>query len=175
MSKPPVVIRKIKPAEVQQVSNLVKSVFMEFVAPHYERKGVDEFLGYIDTDRMASRLRSDHFILVAEKDGKLPGMMEIRNYKHISLLFVTRHSQRRGIARRLLDEAVAICMSEFDINEISVNSSPNAVEAYRKLGFKIDGQEQLKDGIRYIPMKLRIGSDNNSEQLSPPLHFTQGR
>ena len=72
------------------------------------------------------------------------------------------NAQRQGIAKRLLDEALEICKSKIDLSEMSVNSSPNAVEAYSKLGFKINEQEQLKNGIRFIPMKLGIRTDDDS-------------
>ena len=157
-----IVIRKIEPGEEQQVCNLVKRVFYEFVAPLYEVDGVEEFLSYIDPDRMVYRLINNHFVLIAEKDGKLLGAIEIRNYKHISLLFVVGNAQRQGIAKRLLDEALEICKSKIDLSEMTVNSSPNTVEAYSKLGFKIDEQEQLKNGIRFIPMKLGIRTDDDS-------------
>lgn len=36
----------------------------------------------------------------------------------------------------------------------TVNSSPNAVGAYQTMGFKIEGPEQTKNGIRFVPMAL---------------------
>lgn len=157
-----VAIRKIEPGEEQKVCLLVKRVFDEFVAPLYETEGVEEFLKYVNPDRMVARLCSNHFILIAEKGGNPLGMIEIRDFNHISLLFVEGISQRHGIAKRLLAEALELCKSKVDISEMSVNSSPNAVEAYSKLGFKIDDQEQLKNGIRFVPMKLRIKKDDDS-------------
>ncbi|ENY8640112.1 TPA: GNAT family N-acetyltransferase [Clostridioides difficile] len=48
-----------------------------------------------------------------------------------------------------------IC-NKFNLTEITVNSSPYAVEVYHKLGFKDTAVEQIVDGIRFTPMKLLI-------------------
>ena len=162
MSISQVVIRNIKTGEEQQVCNLIELVFEEFIAPLYEEDGVEEFLRYIDPSKMVSRLENNHFVLVSELDGELLGAIEVRNYNHISLLFVVSNEQRQGLAKRLLYEAHEICKDNIGFSEMSVNSSPNAVEAYGKLGFEVDDQEQLKNGIRYIPMRLRINPDNDS-------------
>ena len=39
---------------------------------------------------------------------------------------------------------------------ITVNSSPYAVDVYKKLGFVIEEDEQTVDGIRFTKMKLEI-------------------
>jgi predicted GNAT family N-acyltransferase len=162
MANSSVVIRKIEPGEEQQACLLVKRVFDEYVAPLYETEGVEEFLRYVDPDRMVNRLSSNHFVLIAKKGENLLGVIEIRDFIHVSLLFVTGNAQRQGIAKQLLEEALEICQSKLALSEVSVHSSPNAVEAYKKLGFKVKGQEQLENGIRYIPMKLRIRTDDDS-------------
>ncbi|WP_334295796.1 GNAT family N-acetyltransferase [Clostridioides difficile] len=46
--------------------------------------------------------------------------------------------------------------NKFNLTEITVNSSPYAVEVYHKLGFKDTAVEQIVDGIRFTPMKLLI-------------------
>ncbi len=156
-----VLIRKIEPGEEQQVCLFVKRVFDGFVAPLYEAEGVEEFLKYVDPDRMANRLYSNHFVLIAEQGGNLVGAIEIRELNHVSLLLVAGDSQRQGIAKRLLEGALKICQSDLDLQEMSVHSSPNAVNAYAKLGFKATGQEQLENGIRFVPMKLKIKTDDD--------------
>jgi hypothetical protein len=35
-----------------------------------------------------------------------------------------------------------------------VHSSPNAVDAYERLGFKAVGPEKLENGIYFIPMRI---------------------
>ena len=44
------------------------------------------------------------------------------------------------------------------VEEITVNSSPYAVEAYRRLGFVDVDNEKLLDGIRFTPMIYHVNS-----------------
>jgi len=147
----------MKPGEEQKVCEVVRDVFSEFVAPLYENEGVDEFSRYIDPILLAKRSKGNHFTLLAEDAGNLVGVIELRDFNHISLLFVVTSAQRRGIAKHLLHEALEMARSNKpDLSEVSVHSSPNAVDAYERLGFKAEGTEKLEHGIRYIPMRLHL-------------------
>jgi predicted GNAT family N-acyltransferase len=85
------------------------------------------------------------------------GAIEVRDYNHISLLFVHMAHQRQGIARELLRRALAICCRyRPSLRQVDVNSSPNAVVAYARLGFRQRGPEQIKNGIRFVPMVLDL-------------------
>ncbi|MCL5108645.1 MAG: GNAT family N-acetyltransferase [Chloroflexi bacterium] len=96
-------------------------------------------------------------MLLAEARDQVVGAVEVRENRHISLLFVEGRLQRRGIARSLLKAAVGIClMAAPGVRELTVNASPNAVLAYERLGFTPAGPEQTVNGIRFIPMALAL-------------------
>ena len=152
-------IRPMTPGEEETVCRLAASVCVQFVAPLYTDEGVAEFLRTLDPQRMAERSRSGHLVLLAEREGQLVGLIEVRALNHISLLFVARGAQCQGVARRLLNEAVRICREHVPgLREISVHASPNAVGAYERLGFRVEGSEQLEHGMRYVPLTLRLGA-----------------
>lgn len=89
-------------------------------------------------------------------EGKeLAGVIATRGVSHISLLFVAKKFQRRGIARQLFS-AVVDDVKEHGIKEITVNSSPYAVMVYKKFGFVETGSEQEKDGIWFTPMRILL-------------------
>jgi len=48
-----------------------------------------------------------------------------------------------------------------DLTKVTVNSSPNAIGAYKKLGFNAVGPEQIEHGIRFIPMRLHLGKTDD--------------
>jgi GNAT superfamily N-acetyltransferase len=75
----------------------------------------------------------------------------LRHPGHVSMLFVQSSRQRGGIARGLLATAAALA-GDTDC-EFTVSSSPNAVSAYERLGFRITGPEQCVHGIRFVPMQ----------------------
>lgn len=152
-----VTIRKAALEEANAIYCLVRGVFNEFVAPGYSQKGVDTFLDYIKPENIVESYKNNHFTLVAVRLDEIIGALHIRDCEHISLMFVDKEYQRKGIARRLFNSALEICKKERSgIKGITVNSSPYAVPVYEKLGFCMYGDEENKDGIRYVPMIMSI-------------------
>ena len=150
-------IRPVRSDEYQEVSNLVLEVFDRDVAPLYIPEGIEVFHSYARGEAMRERAGTGHVILVAELEGKLVGAAEVRDFSHISLLFVDRQSQRNGIGRMLLMEVLRMCRAHNPaLKAMTVNSSPNAVEAYERLGFRATSTLQRKDGIDFLPMVIEI-------------------
>jgi GNAT superfamily N-acetyltransferase len=148
-------IRPLRPGEEAAVIALVERVFDETVAPHYSDAGVREFYTYAATEPLAERSLSNHFVLVAERGDTLVGMIEIRNAEHVAMLFV--EPRGHGIGGRLLQAALARCESlRPDLSRITVHSSPNAVPAYERLGFRATNQERELKGVRFVSMALEI-------------------
>lgn len=151
--------RLMSPADVLDVSKLVARVFNEFNAPGYSAKGVQEFYRYSQPSAFHARQQTDHFALISVTQDQVVGMIEVRENHHVSLLFVAPEFQRRGIAKELLHRALLLCQAnEPRLSEISVNSSPYAVLIYEKLGFRRTGEQQLSNGISFIPMALRLSA-----------------
>jgi len=131
---------------------LVRDVFMEYEAPDYSDEGIGEFLRFLEPVEIMTLLEEYKLrIWTCEYDAKIVGMIAARE-EHINLLFVSGEHHRRGIARRLLD----IMIDYYDPPLITVNSSPYAVEAYRRMGFSETGPEETVSGIRFIPMKKEL-------------------
>ena len=103
---------------------------------------------------MFARVNSDHFVLLALADGDIVGMIEMRRHCHVSLLFVGPELQGKGIGGELLGIAVELCRTKDpQLRKVTVNSSPNALGAYARMGFAATGGEQNINGVRFIPMK----------------------
>ncbi|TFG71934.1 MAG: GNAT family N-acetyltransferase [Anaerolineales bacterium] len=150
-------INPIQPANIQEAMDLVRRVFLSSVASEYSSQGIDEFFGYANAESMRKRLGAHDFALAAYLADKIVGLIEVRNNDHISLLFVDDPYQHEGIGRALCQHAIGICKENGPaIQSITVNASPNAVTAYRHIGFLPMEEEQLVNGIRYIPMRLNL-------------------
>lgn len=150
-------IRSIQSYDLVEVIDLVKRVFDQFEAPEYSKEGVAEFYKYIAKSEMKSRLNANHFGFVAVLDNEILGMIEIRDHKHISLLFVDSKFHRKGIARLLWMHALKLCqLTDPKLEVFTVNSSPYAVEIYQRLGFQLNSAEQIKNGMRFFQMNLRL-------------------
>jgi ribosomal protein S18 acetylase RimI-like enzyme len=154
--------RFMEPSEETEVCNLVIHIFKEFIAHQYSQEGVREFLKYVQPELLLRRSQKNHFVLLATMQGKIVGMIEIRSNRHISLLFVDKRFQQRGIAKELLRRSLKICKLEIslkrspELQEISVNSSPNSVQIYERIGFRQTGSEQVENGIRFTQLVLKL-------------------
>lgn len=161
-------IRALNDSDIAQAIRLVWDVFSEFEAPGYEQQGVDEFRRFIESNAVATRMQSGELKLWGGYEGDtLAGVIAIRQsepgapktdfsgYGHISLLFVKKEYHRQGIARALFETAKRVCVGS-GAKEITVNSSPYAVEIYGRLGFEPTDEEKNVNGIRFTPMKCII-------------------
>jgi len=151
-------IRPMQPGEQHQVSHLIWSVFCVFEAPTYSREGVEAFHAWIEPAKLAERFSHPGFFLLCAWEAEtLVGVLAVRDYAHIALLFVDASYQRRGIARALVSEALARCREDNpSLLAITVNSSPFAVPIYKRMGFAAIDQEQTIQGIRFTPMRLEL-------------------
>ena len=147
--------RLMRPGEEKAVCVLVERVFNELVAPDYKKNGIEEFFKYTNPEALAARRGPDQFVVLAEEEGRVGGMIEIRGGDHIALFFVERRGE--GISRGLLDLALKECRRrKNDLTQITVNSSLFAEPIYRRLGFESSGGPHMVNGILFVPMTLRL-------------------
>lgn len=134
--------------EAQEVENLIKGVFYQYIAYDYSEQGVQDFLTYINNEQIVRRLLGEnHKICLAKTHHEIVGVIETRNDSHITLLFVQKDFQRRGIAKGLIERVF-----EGHVGDMTVNASPYGAPIYEKMGFTKIAGELIKNGITYIPM-----------------------
>ena len=133
-------IRYLTPEEIPQGLELVRDVFLEFEAPDYPPEGVEEFFRFLEDSQETLRFYG------AWDGTALRGVLAAKE-DHICLLFVRREYHRQGTARALTE---AYCREQ--TGAVTVNSSPYAVEAYHRLGFRDTAPQQTVNGITFTPM-----------------------
>ncbi len=148
---------------ISEAMKLVWEVFAEFEAPDYSEVGIQEFRRFIELEAVKDRVSRDELkIWACFDEGNIIGVIASKPLTHISLLFVDKRYHRKGIARSLLYTVLEyfneiVCGREWlestKMSELSVNSSPYAVEIYQKLGFVETDKERTVNGIRFTPMK----------------------
>jgi GNAT superfamily N-acetyltransferase len=151
-------IRALRSGEEAEISRFVAEIFDGRIAPLYSAQGRKEFLRFIEPTAMKARAEAGALQLVAETGPggpRLAGMVEVRNHRHVCLLFVAPEYQRRGVGRRLLKMALAACRQR-GAAEVTVNASPNAVAAYRRFGFRPLEPEKEVRRIRFVPMAKNL-------------------
>lgn len=172
------IYRLMAEEDAEEVHGLVKKVFDRFVAQDFDQKGIEQFYEIISPESILKRREENHFALIATVNKNIVGIIEIKANDHISLLFVDEEFHKKAIAKTLLKKTIDLCLeNKPGLTEMSVNSSPNAVEIYEKLGFKQKGPEQLFEGIRFVPMvlKLRESGHRNLKLIEPILELRSER
>jgi putative acetyltransferase len=149
-------IRRVQDSEIKQALDVVLEVFMEFEAPDYPPEGVASFVkDVIENDSFKAGVKSGSFpMFVALVKEEIVGVMTMRKGTHIMLAFVKKQYHKQGIGKKLFEHILGELRAKGDSElTITVNSSPYAVEFYKKLGFVETDTEQEKNGIRFTPME----------------------
>lgn len=149
------VVSELDPSDgvgLRDAARLTIAVFNHSVAPLMDAEGVPHFIDYVSFEAWQQRQREGHRTWLARLDKRVVGVAHVRDGTHLSLLFVDRRHQGQGVARAL----IAALVKTLSVDRLTVNASPNAVEAYQHLGFVAQGPEDKKSGIRYTPMLLTL-------------------
>ena len=143
--------------EILDGLHLVWEVFAEELAPIYTPQGVAEFQKFIKLEHLMPFVQSGDLIMFGATEGeKLWGVGAVRKDGHICLLFVRKERQRQGVAKMLTDAIYQYCTTQLFLMRLTVNAAPNALEAYRHMGFRATAPEQEKYGIRFVPMERMV-------------------
>jgi GNAT superfamily N-acetyltransferase len=152
-----IVVRPAYREEWDDAMALAWRTFMQFEAQDYTPEGIESFQDFI-TDTVLHRMfvMGAYQLFGAYDNGRMIGMISLRNETHISLLFVDEKYHKMGIGRRLIEYISEYVLTEEGHSDITVNSAPYATGFYHRIGFVDTGMEQVSDGIRYTPMKRCI-------------------
>ncbi len=146
-------VRELTLNEYKTALELAWTVFQEYEGPDYSEQGVKSFYASLYDPEYIKMLR----IYGAFESNKLMGILATRsNGNHIALFFVDGKYHRKGIGKQLFTRA---CLDNSSGN-ITVNSSPFAIEIYHHLGFMDSDVEQVTNGLRYTPMIYHLKKNN---------------
>lgn len=150
-------IRMLGKQELLPALHLVWEVFAEDVAPTYPREGVEEFQKFIKYDHILSLYQKREIIFFgAFEEEKMLGTIAVRNSGHISLFFVKKEEQKKGVGRKLYNVACDFCARQLRITRLTVNAAPEAAVIYQHLGMLQTGPEQQVNGICFVPMEMYL-------------------
>lgn len=147
-------IKEVEDIRLTEALELVWNVFQEFEATEYSDEGIQEFKSFIGEDSIRKKLSDGQFRMwICLYKNEVVGAIATRPPCHISLLFVDKRHHRKGIARALLNTTIDHYRTHTaNPVEMTVNSSPYAVEIYHRMDFRDTGSELTVNGIRFTPM-----------------------
>jgi predicted GNAT family N-acyltransferase len=150
-------IKKFQFGQEKLIFKLINRVYNEYVSIDYREEGNKFFYDWIQPAKIAERQIRQTNIWVAFNDSEMVGMIEIRENKYISLLFVDKNHQGRGIAKKLINKSLKeVIKRDSDIDKFYVHASPYSIPIYKKMGFVETDSMQEENGIKYLPMELTI-------------------
>lgn len=151
-------IRLAKPDDAPAIGRLVRRVTRQEVLPDQTAAAGRHLLSTMSARAERKGIQTGRRYHVAELDGHLVGVVATRDDRHFFRLFVTRRFQRRGIARALMRVALADCRRRAGTRTFTLNASPGAVPAYRRMGFVAAGRTVARgpDGVIAKPMVYRF-------------------
>jgi GNAT superfamily N-acetyltransferase len=145
-------IRRANEDDADAISALIQSVTHYFTLSP-DGVGAEAFLESVRPRAVASHIKAANFIYFAGfVDGRLAGVVAIRDLSHLYHLFVAAEFQRRGIARTLWNHAKQAALLAGSGRIFTVNSTPYAVPVYERFGFRATGPRVEANGIAFIPM-----------------------
>ncbi|MCY1448516.1 Acetyltransferase (GNAT) domain protein [compost metagenome] len=145
-------IRKMTHEDLPSANALCLEAFMLAVAPSLSAQGVETFTKVAAQEALAERMASGNLMLVCVAEGNLAGLIELKDGRHVTMLFVAPAWQRRGVGKRLVDAA----LEQARDNVVTVRASLSSVAAYEHYGFALAGEVGEIAGLVYQPMEKRL-------------------
>lgn len=150
-------IKKYKQGQEIAIFQLIKAVYDAFVAIDYSPEGNAFFYDWIQPQKIAERQLKQNNIWLAYMGAELAGVIEIRDNKFVSLLFVDKNYQRHGIAKSLFDASLReMKQRNSSLDKVYVHASPFSIPIYRNMGFVETDDMCEENGIKYVPMEMII-------------------
>lgn len=150
-------VRELNQHEILPALHLIWEVFAEDVACCYTPEGVAEFQQFIKYENINRMYQSGELAIFGAFDaGELVGTISVKRAGHICLFFVRCSCQGKGVGRRLFQAVVNHCIQRLRVSRITVNAAPNAVPKYIHMGMRQTDEEQVVNGMRYIPMEMYV-------------------
>ena len=103
---------------------------------------------------MVDRIRTRFRYRIAELDGELVAVIGVRDWAHLSHLFIAEAFQGQGLGRALWEQAKVGCLERGSPGSFTVNAERIAVPVYERFGFVTTGSVQDMGGVQFVPMKL---------------------
>jgi len=142
------VIRIVEPTELPALSKLARASFEAQLAPQFSEAGREEYLRFTTPEAMAARAAAGHQFLASRLGEHWIVMAEVRESTHLVMLFVAPDFLGAGYGSGMLARVLAMGVE-------TVNAAPPARGFYERAGFAAQGEEQEKNGIRFVPMRWK--------------------
>ena len=126
-------IKTIIDSDIDEIRKLIAVCVRESVVSSSDH--AELLLNDIDAildDWLVSKEKWCHLKYVLDK--KIAGVVFIKDFWNLDLMFVLPSHYKRGIGKSLFASAIAVCKDKPDITKIKLNSSTHAAGFYESMG-----------------------------------------
>jgi len=138
--------------DIEAVSTICCTAFSRSIADTLPEEGKTTFANIAASNAFLGRMKGDNLMLVAENDKKIEGIIELKESRHVAMLFITPERQKKGIGRKLLSSA----LKHAKVGTVTVSASLPSIPAYEKYGFECKGEVKESAGLIYQPMEVKL-------------------
>lgn len=150
-----VTIRAATTADAPAISRLVCTVSQEKIFADGPEEGCKYFMAMNSPAATAGKMGSDAYrYYVAEFEGRIVGVVAMLNNTQVYHLFVDTAQHGKGIGRRLWEHARDECLKRGNPGRFSTDSTLDAVSGFERFGFKVSGEQRIRNGHPSLPMTL---------------------
>lgn len=150
-----IVVKLAEASDWEAAIGVAWITFQQISAQVCDEEGARGFRdGLTSTQLYIDFLQGEYPLFCAYQGKKVVGMLVLKNMAHISLFFVKKEFQGKGIGRELLAACIAYC-KEHGVSDLTVNAAPTGMSFYLANGFEALAGERFEGGLRFTPMTLR--------------------
>ena len=151
----PTTVRAATIADAPAISELVCRVAQETIFADGPEEGCKYFLAMNTPAATAGKMGSDPYrYYVAELDGRVVGIVAMLNNTNVYHLFVDTAQHGKGIGRKLWEHARDSCLRRGNPGRFTVDATLDTIGAYEKFGFRVSGEQRVRNGHPSLPMAL---------------------
>lgn len=119
---------------------------------------VEQDCVYLDMDEIDRN--AVHLLVQDNNDEKVVATLRIfagkNNYWHIGRVAVAIEARKRGVAREMMERAVAWIKEQKDVKGVEISAQSYLFDFYRSLGFQKSSEEYVLDGLPHLDMILPL-------------------
>lgn len=145
----------IRSATVEDLHNIEAvciGSFMKSVAPTLQEEGVKTFQSIASASGLERRMDEDNEMIVYEDNREIVGFLELKEGRHVAMLFVSPKFQKKGVGKSLILAMYAYAKCDV----ITVSASLTSVSAYLSYGFENAGLASVSAGLKFQPMEMKL-------------------
>lgn len=145
-------VRALLAADLEQASRVCMAAFMGAVAESLPPLGIETFARIASVEGFRARMVQDNVMLAYAQEDRLIGFAELKEGRHVAMLFVDPAAQQQGVGKALM----AAMIEQARVEVLTVSASLSSVPAYERYGFTCTGEAAESSGLRYQPMEMRV-------------------